>query len=631
MSKGDWAMQRSFQNGHTGDITALAWSPNGALLATAGSDRRLVLWETKTQKIIKTYEDLRATILAMHWHPSQNLLSYTNNDGELYIHEDIVPEDHAALLAQSMEHAPFIHDPLEEISGNAQKPLANGVKLSRGIRDGTPDSLDDIMGSDGLSDDFIEDDDGAGYVAINGHGKRSNAHLDTIDGHDGKRRAQGLWSPRFHDSFQPGSTPWQRDRRYLCVNLIGVVWTVDLDTHHEVTIEFYDREFARGGHFTDLDLYDKACLNEHGVLLSCPPSTRNNDCAVVHYRPHEHWTSTRGDWRVSLPRGEKIEAIALSSSYIVVTTSANYVRIYSLFGVPLRVYRQKASPTVTCAAWRDYVMTVGNGPVGGDGRTRLLYTIQNIKRDEVYQSEDILAISEGAELQNVFFSDNGDPCIYDSTGTLLVLLHWRNPGQAQWVPLLDTKLLARLASGRKTEHYWPVAVAGNKFQCIILKGEDKYPRFPRPLLSDFEFKVPLTSQSAEKSTDAMDTDDAEATGESETQKLEELYVRSAVLHDLQQDMVSATRATAAQRRVLDNLALDVDKALLQLLNVECREGEERGMKALEIVSLLKNKTGKMLEAAGKVAARYDRDVLGAKIRELEEKRIVGGDISDSEA
>ena len=83
------------------------------------------------------------------------------------------------------------------------------------------------------------------------------------------------------------------------------------------------------------------------------------------------------------------------------------------------------------------------------------------------------------------------PCIYDSNGVLLTLLHWRTPGQAKWVPLLDTKQLERLQDGKKKETYWPVAVAGERFHCIILKGGDTSPYFPRPLLTEFEFNVPV--------------------------------------------------------------------------------------------------------------------------------------------
>ena len=45
------------------------------------------------------------------------------------------------------------------------------------------------------------------------------------------------------------------------LNLTGFVWTVDQDTHHTVTVEFYDHEYHRDFHFTDPYLYDKACLS----------------------------------------------------------------------------------------------------------------------------------------------------------------------------------------------------------------------------------------------------------------------------------------------------------------------------------------------------------------------------------
>lgn len=263
---------------------------------------------------------------------------------------------------------------------------------------------------------------------------------------------------------------------------------------------------------------------------------------------------------------------------------------------------------------------MGNGPVGGDGSTTLLYTIENIKRDEICQSEDIVALSEGASIKNVLFSDNGDPCIYDSTGVLLVLQHWRTPGQARWVPMLDTKLLERLAGGRKEETYWPVAVAQDKFHCIILKGGDQYPYFPKPLLSEFDFKVPCSINAAEN--------DEESTAH-EGPRLEEAYVRGSLMLSLLEDLLAATKATHSQRAELNRRETEVDKALLQLLNVECRAGEERGMKALEIVGLMRDRGGKMIELAGKIADRFGRTVLKDKIDELAEKRLMGIEDEDS--
>ncbi|MCJ1422980.1 hypothetical protein MMC29_000861 [Sticta canariensis] len=619
ISRFDGARERSFGGGHMGDITSLAWSPNGALLLSAGSDRKILLWETKTQKVLARYDYSNVTNLA--WHPYENIVSFTTSDGELFIYAEFILTDASKLLEKPLQPAPFIHDPLSETSGNARKVVSNGYKdatVARERRRGTPDTLDDILGSDLDADeaDFVSDDDGAGYLdGVNGYGKRSNGHLDPIDGVNFKRIASHqAWKPTLHQPFQPGSTPWRGNRRYLCLNLTGFVWTVDQDTHHTVTVEFYDREFHRDFHFTDPYLYDKACLNDNGTLFSCPAA--NGSQATIFYRPHETWT-TRADWRTQLPVGEDVISISLSESYVVITTSTNYVRIFTLYGTPFKVYRQKSSPTVTCASWRDYVLTIGNGPVGGDGATKLLYTIENVKRDEVCQNEDVVALTEGAKVNSVFFSDDGDPCIYDSTGVLLILQHWRIPGQSRWVPILDTKSLDRLASGRKEETYWPVAVAQEKFHCIILKGGDQYPYFPKPLLSEFEFKIPCSSFMPQQETGEPTPNEGPI--------LEECFVRSSLLLSLLEDLISATNATQVQQTAMSRREVEVDKTLLQLLNLECREGEDRGMKALEIVGLMRDRNGKMVEAAGKVAGRYGRTVLQEKIGDLAEKRLMGVD------
>lgn len=205
------------------------------------------------------------------------------------------------------------------------------------------------------------------------------------------------------------------------------------------------------------------------------------------------------------------------------------------------------------------------------------------------------------------------------------------------MPLLDTRLLSRLASGRKTETYFPIAVAENKFHCIILKGGDQYPYFPRPLLSEFDFSIPLHSMQEPKSKkskdnsgdgedDAMDEDDDEEEEEgAETKKLEQLFMLKGVQAAQLRDLVDATSGSHSQRSLLSRIELEIDKTLLQLLAVECREGEDRGMRALEIVELMRDRTGRMMEAAYKVAERYGRTILGEKIREVGENRVSGDD------
>lgn len=210
---------------------------------------------------------------------------------------------------------------------------------------------------------------------------------------------------------------------------------------------------------------------------------------------------------------------------------------------------------------------------------------------------------------------------------------------------MDTKLLPRLASGRKHESYFPIAVADNRFHCIILKGGDQYPYFPRPLLSEFEFSIPLTSAPPKPKANTKATanglgDDDDVFSEndmdvsedveeaSEARKLEQQFMLCGVQAAQMQDLVESTSGSYAQRAALSRLEIEIDKTLLQLLAIECREGEERGMRALEMVELMRDRTGRMIQAASKVAERYGRTILGDKIREVGEKRIGSMDFDE---
>lgn len=172
-----------------------------------------------------------------------------------------------------------------------------------------------------------------------------------------------------------------------------------------------------------------------------------------------------------------------------------------------------------------------------------------------------------------------------------------------------------------------MAVAQNKFHCIILKGGETHPYFPRPLLSEFDFKIPVSTKPSKSNED---DDEESETIRNDAARFEEAFVRENLFYSLFQDLISTTNATRNQRAELARREVEIDKILLQMLAAECREGEERGMKALELVGMLQDRSGKMIEAAVKIAQRYNRSILEDKIRDLGERRLMGMEEDDDE-
>jgi chromosome transmission fidelity protein 4 len=123
------------------------------------------------------------------------------------------------------------------------------------------------------------------------------------------------------------------------------------------------------------------------------------------------------------------------------------------------------------------------------------------------------------------------------------------------------------------------------------------------LLSEFDFKIPLSNSPAEEEPNSANA-------------LEETYVRNSVLLSLQQDSAAARVIGSEERLEIVDRENKIDRALLQLLMLACKE-EDQGAKALEICGLFTQK--RTLDMAVKVAVKYERSVLAGKIGELRDR------------
>ncbi|GAA5991557.1 hypothetical protein JCM10908_005761 [Rhodotorula pacifica] len=657
VSRESWQKTGAFadQKGHTGRVSAVAFSANGLYLASAAADESdILIWSVKDRSIIARTPHTHGLITSLAFHPAPgaNSLAYIDNKGQLTrwqgpVPANLAPPSNARAPAKEAgnNHAARTSKAAEGAKGGAGRKRSDSASTSTSShaggnlfrREASEDEFDDPE-MDNALEGWIDDDLAEGGLGddddLDLGGGAANEFPDDVPllsrsaGAGGDHRARGRSSvaprerfaggsggaaPREKGQapFQVGATPWREQRRYLAFNMIGYIYAVERDEGQAVTIEFHDRSAHIASKFDDRMKYNLGALGELGAVFSCR-SLRDHP-AQIFYKPYESWTSIQ-TWSASLPAGEDATVLAIGgvgqspdaaafddptvgltgSGTILVATSRNFVRFFS--GAGLQKYLWNVGEeVVTMAAAQDWAMIVHRASGGG---AALEYSLIDTDTFEVVQQGKV-PVQQGATLSWIGFTDENIPVMYDSKGLLSILDRSRRPRQGRWLPLLDTQTLSRREG--KQESYWPVGVSDHQAHVVILKGGEQYPHFPTPLLQDLELQMPLVNLDVPQG------------------QLAEKYMRESVFVQHRKD--GAPSDDFSLKTELARVELQTEKHLLQIIQTFCKADKLEA--ALDAVLLLSQPAS--LVAASKIAGFFTLPALQERIDLLQQMRDESGD------
>jgi WD40 repeat protein/tRNA A-37 threonylcarbamoyl transferase component Bud32 len=205
--------------GHTSRITAVAWSPDGKLLASASYDKTVKVWEVHKGTPLLTYKGHFARVNALAWSPDSKLIASASDDRSVQIWNAITGD----LVFTYPGHSGLV-------STVAWSP--GGAQLASSGEDTSVHVWDAATGA--LSFRYQEHKEKVQSVAWSPDGKRIASA--------GKERQIHIWDPTRDQQKQPrtlfgkvsekfssllSSTPWQKTLPGNYGTINSVAWSPD--------------------------------------------------------------------------------------------------------------------------------------------------------------------------------------------------------------------------------------------------------------------------------------------------------------------------------------------------------------------------------------------------------------------
>lgn len=563
------------------DVCLVRFSPNGEYLLSADVSGRVVLWDSSDKDLVAlrmwgNSVEMKLVLLDMQWgtKADSDNCALVLTDSQFCKLDDVVnvslghrlptctsakPAASVSSVEPERTDAPAPTTVEADVAAPAKKASRlskNSSLVSDEATDGGNDDdnlnfLDEIAEESannvsvkvprrtlGDGEDMIDDD------ANSEAGEQEDMDEDDVAGSGVTAEDLALQPP-----IQLSSTSVdERGRKYLIWNDVGSIISREESTgSNRIEIRFSNSFSSnKQENLQDLYGYTMTAMSNEGALFASPaePVDDNNGAidrdstgdsaldmflkgtnhagSVIYYHAFSGSKSLDGtpneSFQMTLSYQEEATAVACGTGWCAVSTSNNYLRLFSSTGIQLSVISLKGD-VVSMVGDKTKLAVVYHQGIPVAGRPTLALDVFNITENSATKIQCAVQnmavpLSRGATLTWTGFDvTEGCLTVMDSQGVLRALFRAHcNIGTAtnttddntyySWSPVLETE-----RAKKHFDHtFWPVAVKGHRLLYVLLNGQSKPAIFPQPVMSTIHYKIPVVE--LRESTSAIkDKDD----------------------------------------------------------------------------------------------------------------------------
>jgi len=400
--------------------------------------------------------------------------------------------------------------------------------------------------------------------------------------------------PIMQPPFQPGSTPVQLEHRFMKWNSVGIVTCNRTEEENIIDVEFHNSDVYRPIHLPNTYNYTMADLNTDSLLLAAPAieneTNEDDSTASILFCMNFNSYDSNKEWRYQMPLNESIEAIALSSNFVLAATDQRKIRLYTSSGIQLHLF-SIPGPVICLTAQENILQIIYHNGSGLPGEQSISMNVLRLNDRSVYPvtltNQMPVALSPKSVIEWSGFTDEGNSCIVDSAGIVKLF----NQKSNCWIPVVDLK------SKNKNDHYFVISVSElqETIRCISCKGT-KYPAtIPKPDVYSIPFEIPLCELTTTKA------------------KIEEQLIRLSLKKCLLNNLSSSGFDVDFTNEENTKKQVEILIKLFALaVNADCNS------LAIEVAGLMPNQLA--IEGAIRYATQKNRTVLVNRLNKLSREK-----------